>query len=332
MYDSRCKLEGYINELDKRCGVVAQPDANKMSGRASSEPRSIATRSAKREGWPPSDVFVVQLKSRSISNIEVVMKFVDTHTHVYLDHFNDDRQEMIDRALEQGVDKLYMPNIDSSTTDAMLKLELDYPEHCIAMMGLHPCSVKADFEKELQHVESMWQQRNFVAMGEIGIDLHWDTTFKEQQIEAFTIQTNWAKERGRPIIIHARKSLDLLIDLVQELHDDNLTAIFHCFSGTEVQAQAILELENVYLGIGGVVTFKNGGLDKIMHAIPLDRIVLETDAPYLTPKPYRGKRNEPAYIPLIAARLAELYDCTLERISESTNRNAEQIFMKNRQM
>lgn len=252
--------------------------------------------------------------------------FIDTHTHIYLDHFKTDLAEVMQRAETAAVEKLYMPGIDSTTHKAMLDLEAQYPERCVSMMGLHPCSVKADFEKELQIVESWWQQRDFAAMGEIGIDLHWDTTFKEQQIEAFKIQVEWAKERNRPIVIHARKSLDLLIDLVQELYDEKLTAIFHCFSGSEAQAKALLELERVYLGIGGVVTFKNGGLDKIMDSIPLDRLVLETDAPYLTPKPYRGKRNEPAYIPLIARRLSELYGCTIDEIASATTSNAQKIF------
>lgn len=250
---------------------------------------------------------------------------VDTHTHLYLSHFADDIHEAIERAESDGIKKLYLPNIDSTSIDSMLELEKKYPGKCIPMMGLHPCSVKADFEKELSIVKQWLDQRPFCAVGEIGIDLYWDKTFFEEQKKAFITQTGWAKDLGIPIVIHARDSLDILIDLVTKEKDDRLTGIFHCFTGTLEQAQSIIDL-GFYLGIGGVLTYKNSGLGEVVKNIPLESIVLETDSPYLTPVPFRGKRNESAYIKYIANKLSEVKNLDIEEIAVVTTANAEKIF------
>jgi TatD DNase family protein len=207
----------------------------------------------------------------------------------------------------------------------MLALEEAYPNQCFAMMGVHPCSIKADFEAELKIAEEWLGKRNFVAIGEIGTDLYWDKTLIDQQKEAFDIQCGWARQYGLPIVIHCRESMDLTIELVEAIADSKLTGVFHCFTGDADQARRIIEL-GFFLGIGGVSTFKNGGLDAVLPAIGAERLVLETDSPYLAPVPHRGKRNEPTYIPLIAQRVAELTGLTLEDIAETTTRNANQLF------
>ena len=193
------------------------------------------------------------------------------------------------------------------------------------MMGLHPCSVDKDFQRELYRVEEWLAKRKFIAVGEIGTDLYWDKTYWEQQKEAFTIQVNWAKQYGLPVVIHSRESIDETIELVESLQDGRLTGVFHCFTGSVAQAQKIAAL-NFYMGIGGVATFKKSGLDLVIPEIPLERIVLETDAPYLAPVPHRGKRNEPSYIPLIADKVAELKKITPEALAEATTANAIKLF------
>jgi TatD DNase family protein len=207
----------------------------------------------------------------------------------------------------------------------MMEVEAAYPDYCVATMGLHPCSVNKNFEKELYEVEAWLNKRDFVAIGEMGTDLYWDKTFIEQQVEAFKIQVSWAKQFDRPIIIHCRESLDMTIDLVEELKDEKLNGVFHCFGGTAEQARRIKEL-GFYVGLGGVTTFKNGGMDKIVPDLDLDQIVLETDCPYLSPVPHRGKRNEPAYIALVAQRVADLKEMGLSDLIESTTDNANKLF------
>lgn len=251
--------------------------------------------------------------------------FIDTHAHIYAQQFEKDQDDTIQRAFDQGVNKIYMPNIDHTSIDAMLEVEAKYPDNCFAMMGLHPCSVKQDFEKELYKVEDWLNKRSFAAVGEIGTDLYWDKTFYEQQAEAFRIQVEWAKKYQRPIVIHCRDSFQETIDLLTPLMDDKLTGVFHCFTGNVVDAQQVIEL-GFYLGIGGVSTFKNGGLDKVLPEVPLEHLVLETDCPYLAPVPHRGKRNESAYVPLIAQKLAEMKGVTVEKIAESTTENAKNLF------
>lgn len=253
------------------------------------------------------------------------MTFVDTHAHIYSGKFSADIKEVIERSIDSGVDRIYMPNIDHTTIDGMLELEERYPDVCIPMMGLHPCSVKKDFEKELYIVEEWLNKRHFVAVGEMGTDLHWDKTFWEEQKEAFCIQSEWAVSKDVPIVIHCRETIDETIELVGDINSEKLRGIFHCFTGSSNQAEKILEL-GFLLGIGGVSTFKNGGLDEVIPDIDIEKLVLETDSPYLSPVPHRGKRNQPSYIPIIAERLADLKNMPLEEVAAQTTSNADHIF------
>ena len=256
------------------------------------------------------------------------MTLIDSHTHLYLDHFKEDIDSIIKRAEAEDVRAFYLPNIDRSSIDAMLELENKFPSKCHPMMGLHPCSVNENYLEELTVVKEWLDKRPFCAVGEIGIDLYWDKTYFEEQKKAFITQVGWAKELNIPIVIHARESLDFLIELVKKEKNDRLNGIFHCFTGTLKQAAEIMDL-GFYMGIGGVLTYKNAGLDKTIKEIPLDRLVLETDSPYLTPVPFRGKRNESSYIRYIAAKLAEVKDVDIEEIAVVTTANAKKIFSKN---
>jgi len=253
------------------------------------------------------------------------MRLVDTHTHLYLEQFDEDREDMMQRALAADVREMYLPNIDSNSIEAMLRMEAAYPERCFAMMGLHPCSVGENYREELAIVREWLEKRPFCAVGEIGIDLHWDTTFRQQQEESFLTQCEWAKKMDIPIVIHIRKATQVVIDLVREVKDERLRGIFHCFGGTLQEAQAIIEL-GFHVGIGGVLTFKKAGLDKVMEAVDLEHVVLETDSPYLAPVPHRGKRNESAYVRLVAEKLAEVKGIPLEQVAEVTSANADKIF------
>ncbi len=250
---------------------------------------------------------------------------IDTHTHLYLDRFEEDRTEVVDRAKEAGISKFFLPNIDSTSIQDMLALEKNYPDEIFAMMGLHPCSVKENYKEELAICKSWIDKRNFCAIGEIGIDLYWDKTFLEQQIEAFNIQIDWAKELDIPIVIHSRDSTSEVIDVLKACKDEKLRGIFHCFGGSVEEAKKIIDL-GFYLGIGGVLTFKKSGLDKTMKEVDLKNVVLETDAPFLAPTPYRGKRNESSYIELIAKKLAEIKKVSLEEVAAITTKNALEIF------
>jgi len=253
------------------------------------------------------------------------MELIDTHTHLYVEQFDKDRAEVFAKAKQAGVQKFYLPAIDSETHEAMLDLEAAHPEDCFAMMGLHPCSVKANFEDELKIVEEWLEKRPFCAVGEIGIDLHWDTTFFEQQKEAFIRQINWAKDLDVPIVIHSRKSTWEVIEILRAEKSEKLRGIFHCFGGTVEEAEAIIEC-GFHLGIGGVVTFKKAGLDKTMEKVDLKHVVLETDSPYLAPTPFRGKRNESAYVELVAKKLADIKGMDLADIARITSENAKKIF------
>lgn len=253
------------------------------------------------------------------------MQLIDTHTHLYGKQFEADRREMIQRALDTGVYKMFLPNIDRHSIDAMLTLEAAFPDHCFAMMGLHPSSVNADYKEELAIVREWLDRRAFCAVGEMGIDLYWDKTFIKEQQDAFLIQCEWAKEWNIPIVIHSREAMDMTIDLVREVKDEHLSGIFHCFTGTVEQAEKIMDL-GFYLGIGGVLTYPKSGLDQVMQALPLDHVVLETDSPYLPPVPHRGKRNESAYIAIIAEKLASVKGRTVEEIATVTTTNALQVF------
>jgi TatD DNase family protein len=232
---------------------------------------------------------------------------------------------MIRRAVDAGIKKMVMPNVDHETIDAMLEVENKYPKLCFATMGLHPCSVKKDFQRELYIVEDWLSKRKFTAVGEMGTDLYWDKTFWEEQKEAFRIQAAWAKKYSLPLIIHCRETIDETIALVEELQDGKLTGVFHCFTGNREQAEKIIKL-NFFLGIGGVSTFKKGGLDMVLPDISISNIVLETDSPYLAPVPHRGKRNEPAYIALVASRISELKKITVGEVCRETTANALRLF------
>lgn len=250
---------------------------------------------------------------------------IDTHAHIYLDEFAADRDDMLARARSANVTKIYMPNVDHTSIDPMLELELKYQGVCIPMMGLHPCYIKKDFQRELYLVEDWLTKKKFAAIGEIGTDLYWDKTFWEQQKEAFQVQLSWAKKYKLPVVIHCRESIEETIDMVSLVKDENLSGVFHCFTGNLGQAKRIIEL-GFYLGIGGVSTFKKGGLDAVLPEVSLDHLVLETDSPYLAPVPHRGKRNEPAYIPLVARRVSEIKGVMESEIGEATTRNATKLF------
>jgi len=250
------------------------------------------------------------------------MYFVDTHTHIYLPEFDNDRHSVIQRAKDNHVEITIMPAIDSTTHEAMLKVESTY-ENCYSMIGLHPCSVNQDFKKELAIVNQYLKQKKFIAIGEIGLDFYWDKTFTAEQYMAFHQQIEIAVEHDLPIVIHSRNAIDECINVVRE-HPD-AKGVFHCFSGHEEQAKKIIQL-GFMLGIGGVVTFKNAGLDKVIEKTGLSNVILETDAPYLAPVPHRGKRNEPSYVRLIAEKLSILCNLPVERIAELTTENAKNLF------
>lgn len=251
--------------------------------------------------------------------------FIDTHTHLYSEEFNEDRTAVINTAISNSVTKLYLPNIDSNSIDGMLQLEKEFPDNCFAMMGLHPCSVKENYLDELTIVKKWLDKRKFIAIGEIGIDLYWDKTFITEQEIAFKKQIDWALEYNYSIVIHCRNAFDEIFTILQS-YSKLPKGIFHCFSGDVEQAQKILALKNFKLGIGGVVTFKNSGLDKVVETISIEDIVLETDSPYLAPMPYRGKRNESSYITLIAKKVAELKNISIEEVENITTKNANFIF------
>ena len=253
------------------------------------------------------------------------MLITDTHAHLYIEAFDEDRDAMMQRAFECGVKQFIIPAIDSTYTQAMFQLKADYPEEVHLMMGLHPTHVKEDYEKELQHVETMLDENEFVAVGEIGIDLYWDTSTLDIQQDAFRRQIKMAKAKGLPIVIHSRESFDEIFEVLETERDDDLYGIFHCFTGTLEQAKRAISF-NMKLGIGGVVTFKNGKIDGFLDQIGLEHIVLETDAPYLAPVPYRGKRNESAYIRHVLDKLSEIYERPVEEIAEITTLNAKDIF------
>lgn len=249
----------------------------------------------------------------------------DTHTHLYSEQFDDDRPAMMQRAKDAGISRFFIPAIDSSYTNRMLDLEKNYPKEVFLMMGLHPTSVKENYLEELAHVKSWIDQRDFYAIGEIGIDLYWDKTFLPQQQEAFRTQIQWAKEKQLPIVIHCREAFDEIFEVLEKEKDEQLHGVFHCFTGTYEQALQAISF-NMKLGIGGVATFKNGKIDKFLNQIDLEHIVLETDAPYLAPTPYRGKRNESAYITQVVDKLVDIYGRSFQEISEITTQNSKAVF------
>jgi TatD DNase family protein len=253
------------------------------------------------------------------------MQLIDTHCHLYNKEFARDMDAVIQRAEKEGVEKFYLPAVDSESHEALMGLEKQYPGRCIGMMGLHPTSVKADYEMELKLVEDWLQQRPWVAVGEIGLDFYWDRTFEKEQYVAFHRQIGWALHYKIAIVIHSRESMTESIGVVREHQKGELRGIFHCFTGSYDAARQIIDL-GLYLGIGGVLTYKNSGLADVLKDIPLEHMVLETDAPYLSPVPFRGKRNESSYLQYVVARLAEVKGVSREEVARITTENAQKIF------
>lgn len=249
----------------------------------------------------------------------------DTHTHLYSSQFKEDQAAMIQRAKDAGVSRFFIPAIDSSYTESMMKLEKNFPKDVFLMMGLHPTSVKENYLEELAHVKEWIDKKKFFALGEIGIDLYWDSNFLAQQQEAFRTQIKWAKEKNLPIVIHCRDAFDEIFEILEQEKGGSLRGIFHCFTGTKEQAEKAINY-NMKLGIGGVATFKNGKIDRFLNEINLKHIVLETDAPYLAPTPFRGKRNESAYITNVIDKLVEIYKVPFEEIVATTTQNSKAVF------
>ncbi|MEM9897150.1 MAG: TatD family hydrolase [Bacteroidota bacterium] len=252
---------------------------------------------------------------------------IDTHAHIYASEFEEDFSEVIARSKAAGVEKILMPNLDIDSIDRVLKVASTYPDLCHPMVGLHPCEVKDDFEVQLAKLENHLSNPDFVAIGEIGTDLYWDKTFWKEQQKAFIQQCEWAVNLDLPVVIHCRDSIDETIELVSQFSSKGLTGVFHCFTGTYLQGKKIVDM-GFYLGIGGVVTFKNSGLDQTVEKLPLDKILLETDAPYLAPVPNRGKRNEPAFLQSIVSKLSNLLSVAAEDIIAKTTSNALKLFTK----
>ena len=253
------------------------------------------------------------------------MELIDTHAHLYAEEFATDREQVIACSLDHHVRKVYLPNIDTNTIKAMLALEAQHPDYCAAMMGVHPCHIDTQFEQQLAQVENWLGKRPFAAIGEVGMDLYRDKTFQAQQEEALAIQLSWAQQYQLPVSIHCRTALEETLRILEKYQDGRLKGIFHCFSGTLKEAERILAL-GFYLGIGGIVTFKNAGLDQVVAALDLENLVLETDAPYLAPAPHRGKRNEPAHLLYIAEKVAELKGVDLATVAQTTTANAKEVF------
>lgn len=256
-----------------------------------------------------------------------MMQLVDSHAHIYAEDFKEDIDEVLDRAREAGVRRIFMPNIDHTSIDDMLAMADKYPGFCIPMMGLHPCSIKKHFEKELYEVEEWLDGGGFCAVGEMGTDLYWDKTYFREQKEAFKIQCELALKYSLPIVIHCRESIDETIELVKPFSERGLRGVFHCFTGSLSQSREISDL-NFKLGLGGVATFKNGGLEPVIEATDLRHILLETDSPYLSPAPHRGKRNEPAFVKLVAEKIAVIKDMDIGEIGEITSQNSIDLFQK----
>jgi TatD DNase family protein len=254
------------------------------------------------------------------------MHLTDTHTHLFASEFDSDRDDMLKRAFERSIDRLFLPNIDTDSIVPMLNLCDAYPDKCFPMMGLHPCSVFADYEKQLEVAKQWLDKRKFYAIGEIGIDLYHDTTFAEQQKVAFRAQVKWAKEKGLSIVIHCRNSFNEVMEIVKEEKDERLKGIFHCFYGNLEDAKMVMELDTFKMGIGGTVTYKNSTLPAVLKEVPLSYIVLETDSPYLPPVPYRGKRNESSYLYYVVDKISDIYQMSVEKVAEITTANSKDIF------
>ena len=253
---------------------------------------------------------------------------IDTHSHIYSEEFDIDRADAIQRAKEIGVTKIILPNIDSDSLPRMLKLEAEYPGYCYAAIGLHPTSVKYDYQAQLNIIESELKRREYIAIGEMGIDLYWDKSFQQEQIIAFRQQLDWAIEYKLPVIIHVRNSMEETLKVLELYRDKGLTGVFHSFTGSKKDADWIIEFGGFYLGINGIVTFKNSGMDKVVKQLNIENLILETDSPYLTPAPYRGKRNESAYVDLVCQKLSEILEIEKNEIIQKTTENTYKLFEK----
>lgn len=254
--------------------------------------------------------------------------YTDSHAHLYLNDFAGDRDRVIHRALDTGVKRIFLPNIDSTTTGAMFTLADRYPQNCFPMMGLHPTSVKGNYREERKRIESYLHRREIVAVGEIGIDLYRDRSFRTEQMEIFDIQIGWAKDLKLPVVIHSRDSFTEIFSMLDKLGTGNLNGVFHSFTGNEEELAKALSY-GFMIGINGIVTFKNSSLGKVVRSIPPDRLLIETDSPYLAPVPHRGKRNESSFLVEVAAKVAEILNLTVEEVANITTRNAEQLFQMN---
>ncbi|MFT5860294.1 MAG: TatD DNase family protein [Flavobacteriaceae bacterium] len=252
--------------------------------------------------------------------------FIDTHTHLFDSAFDEDRTAIVRKSIESGVERMLLPNIDIDTIDAMHALAAEFPDNCFSMMGLHPGSIKEDWEERLSIIKKHLFSQKYIAVGEIGMDLYWDKTFVKEQAEAFKIQVEWAKELRLPIAIHARDAFDEIFEILDEINDERLSGVFHCFTGDVDQANHVVGYGDFKLGIGGVLTYKKAGLDKVLEEVELKHLILETDSPYLPPVPFRGKRNESSYVVHIAERLTDIYDVPLKVIEEETTKNALELF------
>ena len=255
------------------------------------------------------------------------MNFIDTHSHLYSSKFDNDREQVVKDAISSGISKILLPNISSSYTEKMLDLCHLFPKNCFPMMGLHPCDVKADsYEAELKHVEQELSTKKYIAVGETGIDLYWDKSNIKLQKECFIFHVKLAKKYKIPLVIHVRESFDHVIEIIENLNDDDLCGVFHCFSGNIEEANRIVNLNDFYLGIGGVLTFKNSDLKNTIEKVDIKHLLLETDAPYLSPIPFRGKRNESKYLVSIAEHLAQTLNVSIEEIAKHTTNNAKKLF------
>jgi TatD DNase family protein len=253
------------------------------------------------------------------------MNYIDTHTHIYLPEFDSDRDEVVERAIMEGTEKLLMPNIDISSISQMLAVEARFPGICIPMMGLHPTSVKEDYSDQLERMEQLWQTRRFIAVGEIGIDLYWDKTFIAGQKDAFRRQLTFALKKDVPVVIHSRESFPEVFEILHEFDGKGLKGVMHAFTGSSENATEAVNM-GLMLGIGGIVTFKNSGLDQVLLSVSPDHLILETDSPYLAPVPHRGKRNESSYLPLVNRKLAEVYKLSESEISAILFDNSKSLF------
>ncbi|MGE4540429.1 MAG: TatD family hydrolase [Bacteroidales bacterium] len=255
------------------------------------------------------------------------MQFIDTHTHLYLEDFDHDRQEMIKRAISRGIHRFLLPNIDQDSVKPLLQLCEDFPANCFPMIGLHPTSVKEDWQKQLSHFKEQlkYHPETFIAIGEIGLDFYWDKSFATQQLEALRMQFDWAKQMQKPVAIHTREAFPEMLTEIQKAQNGSLKGVLHCFTGTLEEAKKSVDL-GFYLGIGGVLTYKKSSLPEIVKHLPVERLILETDAPFLPPVPYRGKRNESAYLFETAVKLAAILEIELDKLAEITTQNANELF------